>query len=77
MQRSKVLSLTHLDGDKSVKERNMFAAQGPVQGIENARLILVLIVMVVAYFWRMALRVLFAITLVAAAVGAFVLLHGL
>jgi hypothetical protein len=55
----------------------MFTAQGPAQEIENARLVLMLIATGMVVFWRVAIRVLFAIMVVAAVVGGYVLLHGL
>jgi hypothetical protein len=59
----------------------MFAAQGSVQEIENARILIAVIVAIIVIFWRAALRVLLAI-IVAALVfvvgaGALVLLHGM
>jgi hypothetical protein len=59
----------------------MFAAQGSVQEIENARILIAVIAAIIVIFWRVALRVLLAI-IVAALVfvvgaGALVLLHGM
>jgi hypothetical protein len=59
----------------------MFAAQGSVQEVENARILIAVIAAIIVIFWRVALRVLLAI-IVAALVfvvgaGALVLLHGM
>jgi hypothetical protein len=58
----------------------MFAAQGSVQEVENARILIGVIAVIIVIFWRAVLRVLLAI-IVAALVfvvgaGALVLLHG-
>ena len=67
-------SLTHLDGD-SQSGGNVLPVQGSAQDIENARMALVLIMMGILIFWRVLLRVLLAIDVVAAGVGALVLLQ--
>ena len=58
----------------------MFAIQGTVQEVENARAALVLIAMGIVVFWRVVVRVLLAIIAVAVTVtvgaGVLVLLHG-
>lgn len=51
--------------------------QGSAQEIENARIALVLIMMGVLVFWRVLLRVLLAIIVVAVGVGVLVLLQGM
>ena len=53
----------------------MLPVQGSAQDIENARMALVLIMMGIVIFWRVLLRVLLAIVVVAAGVGALVLLQ--
>ena len=58
----------------------MFAAQGSVQEVENARILIGVIAVIIVIFWRAVLRVLLAI-IVAALVfvvgaGALVLMHG-
>lgn len=57
----------------------MFAAQGTVQEVENARVAIGVIAVIIVVFWRAVLRLLLAI-IVAALVfvvgaGALVLLH--
>jgi hypothetical protein len=59
----------------------MFAAQGAAQAVENARILIAVIAVIIVIFWRVVLRVLLAI-IVAALVfvvgaGALVLLHGM
>lgn len=84
MQQSRIgpvafLGLTRLDGD-SQSGGNMFATQGTVQQVENARVALALIAVGVVVFWRTVLRVLLAIIAIAVVVtvgaGALVLLQG-
>ncbi len=59
----------------------MFATQGTAQQIENARVVIALVAVVLVVFWRVALRVLLAIIAVAIAItvatGAIVLLQGM
>jgi predicted RND superfamily exporter protein len=59
----------------------MFATHGTVQGVENARVALVLIAVGIVVFWRTVLRALLAIiavaVVVAVAAGALVLLQGI
>lgn len=50
--------------------------QGSAQEIENARIALVLIVTGIVVYWRVLLRVLLVIIVVAVGVGALVLLQG-
>ncbi len=58
----------------------MFAAQGAVQEVENARILLGIIAVIVVVFWRAVLRLLLAIIVAAlmfaVGTGALVLLHG-
>jgi hypothetical protein len=51
--------------------------QGSAQEIENARMALVLIMVGVAVFWRVLLRVLLAIIVVAVGAGAYMFLHSM
>ena len=51
--------------------------QGTVQEVENARAALVLIAVGIVVFWRVLLRVLLAIIVVAVGEGALVLLQGM
>jgi hypothetical protein len=55
----------------------MFVAQATAQGTENARAALVLLALGIVFFWRVAVRVLLAIVLVAIGVGALVILQGM
>ena len=55
----------------------MSATHVTVQAIEHARAALALIAVGIAVFWRMALRVLLAIAVVAVGAGAYVLLQGM
>lgn len=55
----------------------MFVSQATAHEVENVRAALVLLVVGVAVFWRVALRVLLAIIVVAIAAGAFLLLQGI
>ena len=59
----------------------MFATQGTAQEIENARVALALVAVVLVVFWRVVLRVLLAIIAIAVvitvATGAIVLLQGM
>jgi hypothetical protein len=61
------------------QEGDMFAAQGAVQEVQNARIAIGVIAVIIVVFWRAVLRLLLAI-IVAALVfvvgaGALVLLH--
>lgn len=71
-----LLSLTHLDGN-SQSGGTMFATHGTGQEIENARVAIVLIIIGIMVFWRIVLRVLLAIAVVAAGAGALLLLHSM
>jgi hypothetical protein len=51
--------------------------QGSAQDIENARIALVLITTGIVIFWRVLLRVLLVIVVVAVGVGALVLLQSM
>jgi hypothetical protein len=53
----------------------MFVAQTTSQDVDNARVVLVLLALGIVVFWRIALRVLLAAVLVAAGIGAVVLLQ--
>jgi uncharacterized membrane protein YgcG len=55
----------------------MLVTHATVQHIENARAALLLIAAVVTVFWRIALRVILAIVIVAVGAGALVLLSGM
>jgi hypothetical protein len=55
----------------------MSATHGTVQALEHARVALALIAVSIAVFWRMALRVLLAIIVVAIGAGAYLLLQGM
>jgi len=55
----------------------MSATQGTVQALEHARVALALIAVSIAVFWRTALRVLFAIIVVAVGAGAYMLFQGM
>ncbi len=54
----------------------MLSFQPSAQDVDTARAVLVLIMAGVAIFWRLVLRVLFAIIILAAVIGAVVLLQG-
>ena len=55
----------------------MFVTQATVQEAENARVALVLLALGIVFFWRIAVRILLAIILVALGAGALVLLQGM
>jgi hypothetical protein len=55
----------------------MFVAQATAQEAENVRAALVLLALGIVFFWRIAVRVLLAIVLVAIAAGAPVILQGM
>jgi hypothetical protein len=55
----------------------MFVTQATAQGVEGARAALVLLVLVIAAFWRLAVRILIASVVVAVGAGTFLLLQGL
>ena len=51
--------------------------QVSVQDVESARAVIVLVIAGIMIFWRFLLRVLFAIIVVAAGLGLFVLLQSM
>ncbi len=55
----------------------MVPSQASAQDIESARAVILLIVVVGAVFWKLIIRVLLALIVVAVGVGAFVLLQGM
>lgn len=55
----------------------MYVTHGTGQEIENARVALVLITLGITVFWRLVLRVLLAVAIVAAGTGALLLLHSM
>ena len=55
----------------------MFVTQATVQSAENAREALVLLALGIAVFWRVALRIVIAIVLVAICIGAIMLMQGI
>jgi len=59
------------------EEGQMFASHATAQEIEHARVILVLIAAAIVVFWRVALRVLLAVIVIAVGAGAFLLLQSM
>ena len=55
----------------------MTVTYSTAQDIENARLALVLITLGITVFWRVVLRVLLAIAVVAVGAGVLLLLHNM
>jgi hypothetical protein len=55
----------------------MFAIQAPAQEVEQVKAALVVSAIVIAVFWRLAIRVLLVIILVALGAGAFALFQGM
>jgi hypothetical protein len=55
----------------------MVASQGSVPDIESVRAVVIIVAIIVAVFWKEALRVLLALIVIAVGVGAFMLLHGM
>lgn len=55
----------------------MFVTQATTQEVEHARVALVLLALGIVIFWRIAVRVMLAVVLVAFGVGALVLLQGM
>jgi len=55
----------------------MLSFQPSAQDVEGARAALVFIMAGVAIFWRLVLRVLLAVIILAAVVGVVVLVHGM
>jgi hypothetical protein len=54
----------------------MVASQGSVPDVESVRAVILIIAIIVAVFWKEALRVLLALIVIAVSVGAFMLLQG-
>jgi len=55
----------------------MLSFQPSAQDVDSARAALVLIMAAVAIFWRTVLRILLAVVILAAVVGAVVLVQGM
>jgi hypothetical protein len=55
----------------------MLASQGSAPDIESVRAVILVIAVIVAIFWKQALRVLLALIVIAVGVGAFMLLNGM
>ena len=55
----------------------MFVTQAAAQDVENARVALILLALGIAIFWRVAVRILLAIIVVAVGAGAFLLLQSM
>jgi hypothetical protein len=55
----------------------MVASQGSVPDVESVRAVILIIAIIVAIFWKEALRVLVALVVIAVGVGAFMLLQGM
>ena len=55
----------------------MFVTQATAHEAESARVALVLLAVGIVVFWRLALRILLAIAIVAVGAGALVLLQGM
>jgi hypothetical protein len=55
----------------------MVASQGSAPDVESVRAVILIIAVVVAIFWKEALRVLLALIVIAVGVGAFMLLQGM
>jgi hypothetical protein len=55
----------------------MFATQATAQELEHVKAALVLGAVVIVVFWRLAIRVLLVIILIALGAGVFALLHGM
>jgi hypothetical protein len=55
----------------------MVASQGSAPDIESVRAVILVLAIVVAIFWKEALRVLIALIVIAVGVGAFMLLQGM
>lgn len=55
----------------------MFVTQATAHEVDNARAVLVLLAVGFVVFWRVAVRMLLVIVIIAAAVGALVLLQDL
>jgi hypothetical protein len=55
----------------------MLSFQPSAQDVDSARAVLMLVMAGVAIFWRLVLRVLLAIAVLAAVIGVVVTLHGI
>jgi hypothetical protein len=55
----------------------MVASQGSAPDIESVRAVILIIAIIVAVFWKEAIRVLLALIVIAVSVGAFMLLQGM
>jgi hypothetical protein len=55
----------------------MLSFQPSAQDVDSARAVLMLVMAGVAIFWRLVLRVLLAIAVLAAVIGVVVILHGI
>lgn len=55
----------------------MLIAHAATHEVQSIRLALMLLALAIVIFWRMAVRVLFAVLIIATVVGALVLLQGL
>ena len=55
----------------------MVPSQGSAHDIESVRAVIIIVAVVGAVFWKLILRVLLALIVVAVGVGAFVLLQGM
>jgi hypothetical protein len=55
----------------------MLVTQATAQGVENARAALVLLALGIVFFWRVAVRILLAIVLVAIGAGVLVILQAM
>lgn len=55
----------------------MLVTPATAQQVEHARVALVLLALAIVVFWRVALRVLLAIAIVALVIGAVVLVQGM
>jgi hypothetical protein len=59
------------------QEGTMIASHATAHAIENAKVALILIAVGIVFFWRVLLRVLLAIIVVAVGTGVLVLLHSM
>jgi hypothetical protein len=65
--------LTHLDDDR--QEGSMLVTQATGQEVDNARVAFALVAVGIVVFWRVAIRLLLIAVIVAAGIGALVLLQ--
>ncbi len=70
-----ILGLARLGGNTASQEGTTCSFQPSAQDVDSARAALVLVMAGVAIFWRLVLRVLLAVIILAAVVGAVVLLQ--